>query len=506
MNELLRDGVAAAVGWRDAESTRQLATAVGAVLVFLATAPRGRRWLARGSVALLALCPLPPLIALLFPSATAADGFALQTVRFLALASLLQSLLLLVVVSGWERLGRPLPKISLDVLRLGLVGIALITVLWEAGAAAGDLFAGSAVVTAVLGFALRDTLGNVFAGLAIHAEHPFEVGDWIQYDDNPAHVGKVVEINWRATKVITLDLAYVIIPNGQLAQASIRNFTKPDAWSRRSLFITAPYEVPPQRVQAVMLEALRGSFGVLENPAPSVVTNAFTDRGIEYWVRLFTTEFGLRDRVDGMARDRIFYALARHGIQLPVATHQVRLTQLPRQTAPPREAIVAERVARLQAAGVLHVLTPEQLQQLAADHEARTYAAGEPIIRQGDAGESMFIVLEGRVEVSVRTDDGRVVPVRELAVGDYFGELSLLTGAPRSATVTATTETRVLEVAAAAVRTILEQQPELVERLGEEMQRRLAQRQEAIAEAGPLQPDADRPDMLTAIREFFDIF
>ena len=504
MNELIRDGLQALVGWNDAESSRQLLTACLAVLIFLLTAPPGRRWLARGSVILLALCPLPPLFALLFPSATSADGFALQTVRFLALASLLQSLLLLVVVSLWERIGTPLPKIFLDVRRIGLIGIALLTVLWEAGAAAGDLFAGSAVVTAVLGFALKDTLGNIFAGLAIHAEHPFEVDDWIQYDENAAHVGKVVEINWRATKVITLDLAFVIIPNGQLAQASIRNFTKPDAWSRRSLFITAPYEVPPQQVQAIMLSAIRGSFGVLEDPPPSVVTNDFTDRGIEYWVRLFTTEFGRRDRVDGMARDRIFYALARHGIRMPVATHQVRLTQLPPQAELPRETVVAERAARLEAAGVLGVLRPEQLHELASDHEERTYAAHESIIRQGEIGESMFIITEGRVAVSVRALAGHSVHVRDLETGDYFGEMSLLTGEPRTATVTALSETRVLEVGRVAFRKILEQQPDLVEKLGSDLQQRLLERDEAIAGAGQPQAD-DGYDLLRAIREFFGL-
>ena len=505
MSEVIREGLAAAFGWNDTESSRQLVAAIVAVLLFLVTAPRGRRWLARGSVILLALCPLPALFALLFPSASGADSFALQTVRFLMLASLLQSLLLLLVVSGWERIGRPLPRIFLDVLRIGLTGIALITAAWEAGAGAGDLFAGSAVLTAVLGFALRDTLGNIFAGLAIHAEHPFEVDDWIQYDDNPAHVGKVVEINWRATKVITLDLAYVIIPNGQLAQASIRNFTKPEPWSRRSLFITAPYEVPPQRVQTIMLEAVRGSFGVLDEPSPSVVTNAFTDRGIEYWVRVFTTEFGRRDRVDGMARDRIFYALARHGIRLPVATHQVRLTQLPAQPERPRETVVAERVARLEAAGILGVLKPEQLQTLASDHDERTYAAHEPIVRQGEVGRSMFIITAGRVAVTVRTATGQVVTIRELTVGDYFGELSLLTGSLRSATVTAETETRVLEVGYEAFQKILEEQPELVDRLGNAVQQRLLEREEAIAGVEPTDGRGSSPDLITAIREFFGI-
>ena len=489
--------------WNDAETSRQLIAAVVTLLVFVATAPRGRRWLARGSLVLLAVSPLPLLLEVLFPAAAGAAGFAHQTVRFFALASLLQSLLLVVVVSVWERVGWPLPQIFLDVLRIGLVGVALLAILWEAGAAAGDLFAGSAVVTAVLGFALRDTLGNVFAGLAIHAEHPFEVDDWIQYDDNQAHIGKVVEINWRATKVITLDLAYVIIPNGQLAQASIRNFTKPDPWSRRSLFITAPYEVPPQRVQAIILEAIRGSFGVRESPPPSVVTNDYTDRGIEYWVRLFTSEFGKRDLVDGMARDRIFYALARHGIRIPVATHQVRLTQLPPQAEVPRELVVAERAARLEAVGVLSLLAPEQLKRLASDHEERTYAAHEPIIRQGELGESMFIITDGLVKVSVRTPGGDIVPVRELTTGDYFGEVALMTGEPRSATVTAEAETRVLEICRESFRAILKEQPDLVEQLGEVLQRRLQERDEAVEGAERKRHEVPVTDLLSKIREIF---
>jgi len=146
---------------------------------------------ARSPLVLLLLSPLPLVLPLLSPSVQSAVGLSQQAVRFFALASLLQFLILVVFVSAWERIRDPVPKIFLDVLMVLLVGVALVTSLWEAGVAAGELFTGSAVLTAVLGFAFRDTLGNVAAWLAIHAEH----------------VGKVVEINWRATEVITLDFA-----------------------------------------------------------------------------------------------------------------------------------------------------------------------------------------------------------------------------------------------------------------------------------------------------------
>ena len=229
--------------WSDGIAVREGILALAAVVAFLLTAPRGRRWLSWLSIALLALSMIPLIAIIIFPFPKVADadhGVAHHVHRFLLLASFLQSSLLLVVVSAWERFTRPIPKIFVDVLRCLMLAVALLVVLWDAGINAGELVTGSALVTAVLGFALKDTLGNVIAGLAIHAEHPFEVGDWIQYDAVPAHIGRVVEVNWRATKVITLDEAYVIVPNGQLAQASIRNFTKPESWSRRSLFVVTP--------------------------------------------------------------------------------------------------------------------------------------------------------------------------------------------------------------------------------------------------------------------------
>ena len=480
---------------------RELIAALAGLALFVVTAPGGRRWLVWGPVALLLMAPVPLAVAALFPDAGDSPRMALFGIRFFLLASLLQSVLLIVAVSAWERVSRPMPRIFLDVLRIVTVLAALVAILFEAGVKAENLFTGSAVLTAVLGFALKDTLGNVFAGLAIHAEHPFELGDWIQYDTNTAHIGKVVEINWRATKVLTLDEAYVIIPNGQLAQASIRNFTKPDPWSRRSLYVIAPYEVSPQRVQQIILDAIRGSFGVLEHPAPSVVTNDFKERGIEYWVRLFTTEFGKRDRVDGMARDRIWYALARNGIEIPVATQAIRLTQLPGPVAERPEAAFERRFASLGRVGLLSALGPDQLRRLAEESSERVYAAGEPVIRQGDTGDSMFVVIDGRVEVTAEQADAAPVRLAVLGDGDYFGEMSLMTGAPRVATVTALVETRLMEVGKESFRGVLASQPGLVDVLGGALRQRLAGRAEAIADAG--RPAPESQDIFRKIREFF---
>ena len=491
------------VPWGDLELRRKVVAAAVALAVLVVTLPRGRRRMAFWSLAFLLLAPLPFIVALLFPDAPDASQVALDSSGFLVLASLLQSVLLVVAVSAWERIVRPMPRIFLDVLRWAAVAVAFLAVLYESGVKPENLFTGSAVVTAVLGFALKDTLGNVFAGLAIHAEHPFEVGHWIQYDANPAHVGRVVEINWRATTVITLDAATVTIPNAQLAQASIRNFTRPDPWSRRSLFVVTPYDVPPQRVQDIILETLRGGFGVLDDPAPSVVTNDFKDRGVEHWVRFFTVNFDQRDRVDGMARDRIWYALARNGIEIPVATHAVRLTELPAPPHEPADIAIERRIACLGRVDVFAALSPEHIRLLATANAELGFAAGEQVIHEGDAGGSMFLILTGRVEV---TTQAGTAPARRLAVltaGDYFGEMSLMTGAPRVATVTALEETRLLRIDSESFRGIIAVHPELVDSLGAALRSRLAERTLAIAGSPPPLPEAQ--DVFRKIRQFFAI-
>lgn len=504
-------------GWTDFMALRELLLALLALALYLISAPRGRRRLAWGPIALLCLTVLPLIANLVFPPDTfAADiegpiGEGTKRVsqqshhvlRFFLVASLLQSALLLAAVSGWERVARRMPKIFLDILLWLMLALALLIVLWDAGINAGELVTGSALITAVVGFALKDTLGNVIAGLAIHAEHPFEIGDWIQYDTIQAHIGRVVEINWRATKVITLDEATVIIPNGQLAQASIRNFTKPDTWSRRSIFVVTPYDVSPQRVQRIILAAIRGSFGVLESPMPSVVTSNFTERGVEHWVRLFTSDFDKRDRVDGMARDRIWFALARNGIEIPVATQAIRLTELPPPaTLETEELAVSRRIMSLERVHLLKVLEENQLRRLAGESRELRFAAGEQLIRQGDAGESMFVILEGSVEVTTVEDSVGPVSLARLGPGDFFGEMSLMTGASRSATVTAIGEAHVLEIDKQSFRRVLEAEPSLVNKIGALLKVRLEERSRAIA-VGGRPPEPPPPDLFQRIKDFF---
>jgi small-conductance mechanosensitive channel/CRP-like cAMP-binding protein len=479
--------------------------AVMSLLVFLACIlPGHRRTILRGPAVFLGLYPLLSLLRNLFPEGDPLYQLMGYVALYFFLSSLGRTLFLAIEVLVLEPMGRPLPKIALDLTQLGILLAMLLAVLHEAGVSTPALLTGSALVTAGLSIALRDTLGNLAAGLTLQMKHPFEVGDWIQFDDKPHHIGRVTEINWRETRIVTLDEAEVILPNGQLANAWIRNFTKPEPWSRRSLYVVAPYDVPPNRIQKIILDAIADGLGVMREPPPSVVTNAFTDRGVEYWVRFFTTEFGRRDRVDGEVRDRIWYALARHGIEIPVATHAVRVAQMPTPEPEPREAALTRRMRLLERIDVFGVLPEPLLRQLAGLAREQVFGRGEVILRQGDPGESLYLIERGEVVVTAAANGQLPVEISRLGPIAFFGEMSLLTGAARAATVTAGSECLLLSVDKPAFEAVLRQSPDLAEGIG----RVLTQRREFLAARLaelPLPLTESKTDFFTQIREFFSL-
>jgi small-conductance mechanosensitive channel/CRP-like cAMP-binding protein len=502
------------------EHVTRLAQADGAglvtalVLIVLLTFFTTRhRWSQlRGSVVLFGLHLLCLGAAELFernsPPARVLDLLAL----FFLLSCIGRTLFLLLtrsVIS--EPLLGTLPKIFLDIVHFLIFIVALLFTLRAAGVEPASLLTGSALLTAVIGLSLRDTLGNLFAGLAIQAQRPFELGDWIQFDQIPGHIGQVIEINWRATKVVTLDAVEIIIPNATLGQGHIVNFTKPRKFSRRSLYIHAPYDVPPQRVQQIILDALEGAWGVLTDPPPSVVTHGFDERGVQYWVRLFTVEFDKRDKVDGGARDRIWYALHRHGIAIPAPQREILLEEAGDETAATREQerLTARRMNALRCVDFFAPLGEDCLGRLAGLARTRLYGDGETVIRQGTPGEELFIIQQGEVAILLDRAGSNPVEVARLGPRSFFGEMSLLTGEPRTATVRATRPCELLVVDKLAFAQMLDSFPELLERITEVIANRQAgltsKRDEAIAADGHEEHERGARVLLKRIREFFNV-
>ncbi|GIW82531.1 MAG: mechanosensitive ion channel protein MscS [Gemmatales bacterium] len=484
---------------------------VSAVITIILVAllmPKGQRRLIRGPILALVLHFLFLGFHVLLPPEESDIPFKFISLFFL-LCVLARGLFLLAVNSVIARhFFQPWPKILLDLIQAIVFAIVLIATLSAAGVESTSLVTGSALVTAAIGLSLRDSLGNLVAGLAIQAERPFEVGDWIQFDQRPDNIGKVLEINWRATKVLTLDRIVVVVPNSQLAQAPIRNFDQPEKVSRRSVFFVAPYDVPTRRVQQIVLDAIRDAWGVLRQPPASVVTNDFNERGVEYWLRYFISDLERRDLIDGGVRDRIWYALHRHGITIPGPIRQVHLQHINRETeAQEEEKLYFERRRALGYVDFLADLPDDALDQLAAAAQRRFYASGEIIIREGEGGNDLFILHSGEVSVSVLDENGQQVELGRLGEHDFFGEMSLMTGAKRSATVTATKDCEVFVIDKFALAPLLESLPHLAEHISETLADRLRDRQKKIEAQQRIAPPSipDRRYLLQRIKDFFAI-
>jgi small-conductance mechanosensitive channel/CRP-like cAMP-binding protein len=430
--------------------------------------------------------------------------------NFFLLASIGRGLFVLLTGVVFRHAADRFPQIFLDILHALIYIGAFVYILREGGADPISLVTGSALLTAIIGLSLRDTLGNLFAGLALQAQRPFDVGDWIQWDDEVEHTGKVVEINWRATRVLTLDAVEISIPHSTLGQASIMNYTKPARWTRRSIRFHAPADVPPQTVRKLVLEAVAGSFGVLDDPAPSVVTHDFVDSGVQYWLRFFTADFGERDRVDGEVRDRIWYAFHRAGVAMPAPQRHIAMEDVSRQGKElKRQDQVAARKAVLHGVDFLAELEDATLEHLAEMSRIALYAPGELILRTGEPGDEMFILRDGEVAILIEGPDRKTVEIGRLGPGQFFGEMSLLAGEPRSATVRATRPCELLVIGKDAFGRILQESPTLAERVSQIVTHRNMTSQRVKQNEQATEPrDSEEESvarLLKRIKKFFSI-
>lgn len=417
---------------------------------------------------------------------------------FFLLSSIGRSAIQLVLGGLAERIfHRPPSRILSDLLQGGALLVVALVALQASGVNPASLLATSAVLTAVLGLSLQETLGNLFAGLAIQGEEPFHVGDFVQFDLDKA--GVVTEINWRATKILTNDHYIITVPNGVLARASILNFSKPERFARYQVNVNVPYEAPAG-VAELLVNAALSVEGVLPTPPPDAVLGELGPSMIVYRLRFFTAEHTRREYVSGRVLAAAHIALRRRGIRVPypVTRLQSRLDggKVDSLFPPSLTPETLDRVSLLSALGA------EASAHIVAQSEPVRFAEGEVIVRQGDPGSDLYLVTAGRVRVELETP-GRRTLLAELREGDFFGEMSVFTGESRAATVVAASEAEVLRIDGRLLRSVLEAEPAVLERISEELARRQTDLAARLASAGSVVPPEGASQLRERIREFF---
>lgn len=490
------------------------AIGIGVVLLLLIALrillPAGDRQRLRVPAIFLALYILiVPLRFFLDPESALSRGLSALSL-FLMLTALGRcSFLLLVDVILAIRFARPMSRITREICQGLVYAVVVLITLRAAGVEPGSLLTTSALLTAVIGLSLQDTLGNLFAGLSIQAQSPFEVGDWIQIEPDPRFIGQVIEINWRATKILTLEQIELIIPNAALAKSSIRNFTKPSLLARRTIEVPGPYDVSPRKIEEALVAAARSTPGVLLDPPPYVHLNKFADSGITYLLCFFIQDFARRDRIDTAVRQRIWFTFQRAHIVIPFPTQNLQLHD---SSLDVRARHDAEKQARrrrsLEDVDFLRTLPAPLLDRLAALSKTDSYMVGEVIIRQGDGSDELFIVQSGEVSVLLGRAGGSTVEVARLGPGKFFGEMSLMTGERRSATVQAAIDCELVKVDKESFHEILAAAPHLAERITEVLVARQTEIDENVsarATRSRSEVESKANDMLGKIKQFFAI-
>ena len=311
------------------------------------------------------------------------------------------------------------------------------------------------VLAAILGLAMQETLGNLFAGIALHIEDSFHVGDVIRTGEI---LGIVEAIRWRGTRVRTFQNSVIVVPNSLLARERLEIFPRHNL-NARLLQFNVDLSVPPARVIAVLTQAASNVEGVSREMPCFARVGGFGESSLTYEIKYFTDDYSQRDRIDADIRKAAWYALRRNGIPIPFPIRAVQRYAAPEQRHQPTATEIADRLATID---VLSPLSREALQSLAEASRVHVFSRGETIIRRGSAGDSMFIVHDGTVSVRIADDSKQAwSEVAQLDGGDFFGEMALLTGEIRTADVVALTDVVAVEIRKESLGPILRDHPDL---------------------------------------------
>jgi small-conductance mechanosensitive channel/CRP-like cAMP-binding protein len=367
------------------------------------------------------------------------------------------------------------PKILRDVVALlGYLGVGM-WLMRQGGMSLSNIVTTSAVLTAVIGFSLQDTLGNIMGGLALQMERSINEGDWVRIGQVE---GKVKEIRWRHTSIETRNWDTVVIPNSILMKGEVMILgrrTGLPIQHRMWVYFNVDFRVSPADVIATAENALRAEPipNVAQEPPPNCITWEYKESYIQYAVRYWLTDLLKDDPTSSEVRLRLFYALKRAEIPLSIPAQALFVTsETSERKEEHMEREIAHRVQTLARVELFHPMNPEELRKLAQRLTVAPFSAGEPMTRQGAQAHWLYVVTRGSGEVLITADGGLRKSVAQLKAGDFFGEMGMMTGSVRSATVMALEPTECYRLDKEAFQDILLARPEIAESISHVLARR----------------------------------
>ena len=331
------------------------------------------------------------------------------------------------------------------------------------------LFTGSAIIGIVVGLALQDTLGNLFAGIAIQADQSFQVGDIVSVGQQG--MGTIESVSWRGVKIRTFQNKMLVISNSVIGKETLEIASKESLNARVVRFNTI-YSTSPARVIQIVREAVRQVENVSPKRRPKVRIWNLGDNGIDWEVKYWATNYRYFNDTDALIRQRVWYAFQREGIAFAYPTRTI-YTARQEEVEETFVETADEICERINTVAIFAPLSAEETKRISSSCFVRVFAPSEPIIEAGQGGSSMFIIHRGRVNVQI-TENGVTKTIATLKAGEFFGEMSLFSGEPRTADIIADTETKVIEISKVILKPLFESNPELVRVISEIIEDRQA--------------------------------
>jgi small-conductance mechanosensitive channel/CRP-like cAMP-binding protein len=352
-----------------------------------------------------------------------------------------------VVVSGLidrpRRSGRrAVPRLLLALPRL-LVILAtawfLIDGVWGVDLSAALTALG--VTSLVISFALQDTLGGIASGFTLLADQPFSPGDWIESETVE---GRVIDVNWRSTRIQNRNGDLVVIPNGQLANATITNYDQPTRLHRVMVPVQIERTAPPTAAKEMLLDAARSTPGVLTDPPPLVFVTQIADPVVDYQAYMWIDDYAIAPRVKADFGSLVWYLSYRHDVPLPNPAQDLYLFDGPK-TALESRVTTTDIRRRITAAPLMNELDDDIVDQMASAASVAGYQKGETILAEGDHQE-LLVLNNGRARLLLRSLDSPDVAVLEIEAGEVLGVLDEPLESNRAALIVALTDCDVVRI------------------------------------------------------------
>lgn len=333
-----------------------------------------------------------------------------------------------------------------------------------------DLFA-AGLIAIFLGMLIRPHLLCFFRSVFFSNSIAFNIGDWIKLNainSNTELVGEVINVDRRNLKIKTENNNVVTIPQKSLVDFVIENYWGSGKEARFEVDLIFDFGIPAKRVKRILLAAAKQAideYDLLAMPKPEVFIDKLTASGVCYKVNFWIVPWesiSPQDAKDKILSKTLDY-VNRSGLSFTKVENKTNRLDINSYQE------VSNIISKIE---LFDSLNENELENVAKHIHIKEFSIDEVVITENDDGDSMFIVVEGLLDVFVTSTNNYQLKVGRLAPGDFFGEMSLMTGEKRSATVKAATDVLLFEIIKESVSEVIQKREEVIKEFGESISRR----------------------------------